>query len=59
VTLEHGIKLGGPQAWKDRAGFTFFQGPGETQLIRIGAKANLSNQVFTNELDTGPRPAGK
>jgi hypothetical protein len=59
VTLAHGIKLGGPQAWKDRAGFTFFQGPGETQLIRIGAKANLSNQVFTNELDTGPRPAGK
>lgn len=59
VTLAHGIKLGGPQAWNNRAGFTFFQGPGETQLIRIGAKANLSNQVFTNELDAGPRPAGK
>jgi 2-keto-3-deoxy-L-rhamnonate aldolase RhmA len=43
VTLEHGIRLGGPQAWKDRPGFTFFQGPGETQLIRLGAKANLGN----------------
>src|SRR5579859_5268577 len=43
VTLAHGIRLGSPQAWKDRAGFTFFQGPGETQLIRLGAKANLGN----------------
>ena len=59
VTLAHGIKLGGPQAWNNRAGFSFFQGPGETQLIRIGAKANLSNQVFTNEVDTAPRPSEK
>ncbi len=59
VTLAHGIKLGGPQAWNNRAGFTFFQGPGEAQLVRIGAKANLSNQVFTNEVDTAPRPAEK
>ncbi len=42
VTLQHGLRLGGPQAWKDRPGFTFFQGPGETQLIRAGAQANLS-----------------
>src|ERR1700685_4452703 len=35
VTLAHGIKLGGPQAWNTRAGFTFFQGPGEAQLIRM------------------------
>jgi hypothetical protein len=41
VTLAHGIRLGGPQAWKDKPGFTFFQGPGETQLIRLGATANL------------------
>src|SRR5438105_6949701 len=39
VTLEHGIRLGGPQAWKGRPGFTFFQGPGETELIRAGARA--------------------
>jgi 2-keto-3-deoxy-L-rhamnonate aldolase RhmA len=43
VTLAHGIKLGGPQAWKNRAGFTFFQGPGETQILRMGAQVNLSN----------------
>jgi len=42
VTLERGIRLGGPQAWKDRPGFTFFQAPGETELIRLGAQANLS-----------------
>src|ERR1700704_5365581 len=42
VTLEHGIRLGGPQAWKDRAGFTFFKGPGETQLIQSGARVNLA-----------------
>jgi len=41
VTLRHGIKLGGPQAWKDRPGFTFFQAPGEPQLIRLGAEVNL------------------
>jgi 2-keto-3-deoxy-L-rhamnonate aldolase RhmA len=42
VTLEHGIRLGGPQAWKDRPGFTFFQAPGETALIQLGAKVNLA-----------------
>jgi 2-keto-3-deoxy-L-rhamnonate aldolase RhmA len=42
VTLEHGIRLGGPQAWKDRSGFTFFQAPGEPQLIKLGAAANLA-----------------
>ena len=41
VTLQHGIRLGGPQAWKDRPGFTFFQAPGETQLIQAGARVNL------------------
>ena len=43
VTLQHGLRLGGPQAWKDRPGFTFFQGPGETQLIQAGAQVNLSS----------------
>src|SRR5438477_752232 len=42
VTLEHRIRLGGPQAWKDRPGFTFFQGLGETQLIQLGARVNLA-----------------
>jgi 2-keto-3-deoxy-L-rhamnonate aldolase RhmA len=42
VTLQHGLRLGGPQAWKGRPGFSFFQGPGETQLIQAGARVNLS-----------------
>jgi 2-keto-3-deoxy-L-rhamnonate aldolase RhmA len=44
VTLEHGIRLGGPQAWKDRGGFTFFQAPAEAQLIQLGAQANLGKK---------------
>ena len=43
VTLHHGLKLGGPQAWMGRPGFSFFQGPGETQLIQAGAHVNLSS----------------
>jgi 4-hydroxy-2-oxoheptanedioate aldolase len=41
VTLKAGLKLGGPLAWKNRPGYTFFQGPGETSLIRSGAQAAL------------------
>jgi 2-keto-3-deoxy-L-rhamnonate aldolase RhmA len=41
TVLGHGLKLGGPLAWKDRAGFTFFQGPGEAALIQAGAKITL------------------
>src|SRR5207244_4437751 len=40
TTLKAGIKLGGPLAWKgqpNRPGFTFFQGPGETGLMKEGA----------------------
>ena len=40
IVLRHGIALGGPLAWKDRPGFTFFQGPGETALIQLGAQVN-------------------
>lgn len=47
VTLQHKIALGGPQAWKSRPEFTFFQAPGEPQLIRLGAQVNLG---------TNPKP---
>ena len=40
-TLKAGIRLGGPLAWKDRKGFSFFQGPGETALIKSGAQVTL------------------
>jgi len=41
VTLKAGLRLGGPLMWKDRPGFTFFQGPGETALIQSGAQVLL------------------
>ena len=43
ATLARGIKLGGPLAWKDRPGFSFFQGPGESVLINAGAQVILKN----------------
>jgi 2-keto-3-deoxy-L-rhamnonate aldolase RhmA len=49
-TLKAGRKVGGPLAWKDRPGFTFFQGPGETALIRSGAQIALGS---------GQAPAGR
>jgi len=42
TTLGAGVRLGGPLAWKGtRQGFTFFQGPGETALIKSGADVSL------------------
>jgi 2-keto-3-deoxy-L-rhamnonate aldolase RhmA len=43
ATLKAGKKLAGPLAWKDRPGYSFFQGPGETSLISSGAKVALGN----------------
>ena len=33
--------LGGPLAWRDRKGYQFFQGPGETALLTCGARTVL------------------
>lgn len=44
VTLKAGIRLGGPLMWKDRPGFTFFQGPAESALIKSGAKVALEQK---------------
>ncbi len=41
VVLKAGLKLGGPLAWRNRAGYTFFQGPGEAMLIQSGAQTAL------------------
>jgi 2-keto-3-deoxy-L-rhamnonate aldolase RhmA len=42
ATLAAGKYLGGPSAWKDtRDGYTFFQGPSATGLIRTGARQTL------------------
>ena len=55
ATLAHGIKLGGPQAWKNRPGFSFFQAPGETAILRMGARVNLG-LAPSNESKPGVAP---
>ncbi len=54
ATLEAGKWLGGPFAWKDRHGYTFFQGPGPGALISAGAPVVLGRPAAT----TGPRRGG-
>ena len=44
AVLTHKKILAGPLAWKDRPGYHFFQGPGETSLLRAGAKAALQGE---------------
>ena len=46
TVLKAGLKLGGPLAWKgnNRPGFTFFQGPGETALMKEGAPIVLGTR---------------
>lgn len=45
TTAKAGLKVGGPLAWKDsRKGYAFFQGPGETALIRCGTRVALGIQ---------------
>jgi len=42
ATLRAGKYLAGPSAWKEtREGYSFFQGPPETALIRSGARQSL------------------
>jgi 4-hydroxy-2-oxoheptanedioate aldolase len=41
ITLARGLKLGGPLAWRNRSGYSFFQGPGESVLINAGAQGIL------------------
>jgi hypothetical protein len=44
AVLKAGKKVAGPLAWKSsRPGYSFFQGPGETTLIRNGAKLALGD----------------
>lgn len=45
ATLNAGKRVGGPHAWTNREGFTFFQAAGEPQLIRTGAQAILKGSV--------------
>ncbi len=55
--LARGIKLGGPLAWKgrpERPGFTFFQGPGEAALLKLGAPVSLGTGAKTSKSGVAP-----
>jgi hypothetical protein len=41
ATRAAGRYLGGPQAWMNRPGFKFFQGPPDTALVRLGVQESL------------------
>jgi len=41
AVLKANRKLAGPIAWRNRPGFSFFQGPPDTSLIRTGTEAVL------------------
>jgi 4-hydroxy-2-oxoheptanedioate aldolase len=41
ATLGAGRKLGGPLAWGNKAGYTFFQAQPDTALLRMGIEAAL------------------
>lgn len=45
TTTKAGLKVGGPLAWKNsRKGYAFFQGPGETALLKCGTRVVLDMQ---------------
>lgn len=47
---KHNKVLAGPLAWKGtREGYRFFQGPGETSLIRTGVEVSLKGAVAPGE----------
>jgi hypothetical protein len=48
--LAAGKYLAGPSAWKStRDGYTFFQGPPDTALIRSGARLSLEGTANTGQ----------
>lgn len=49
AVLKAGKKLGGPLAWKERNGYTFFQAPGESTLLRAGVKVTLGGAAHEGE----------
>jgi 2-keto-3-deoxy-L-rhamnonate aldolase RhmA len=50
ATLAAGKYVAGPSAWKDtREGYTFFQGPPDTALVRMGAQQSLQGSMGSNQ----------
>jgi len=57
ATLAAGRSLGGPLAWMStRDGYSFFQGPGATALVRSGARVTLEEVDPCRFLPSGTAP---
>jgi len=57
ATMGAGLALGGPLAWlTTREGYSFFQGPGATSLVRTGARVILDEADPCKNLPTGVAP---
>jgi len=57
ATLAAGHSLGGPLAWMaTREGYSFFQGPGATALVRSGARVTLEEVDPCRFLPSGTAP---
>jgi 2-keto-3-deoxy-L-rhamnonate aldolase RhmA len=56
ATLRAGRKLGGPQAWRTRDGYSFFQGAPDASLIRTGTQSSLGlgGQQPANQTGVAP-----
>lgn len=57
ATLAAGLKVGGPMGWlESREGYSFFQGPGTSALIRAGATVSLEGADPCRYLPSGATP---
>ncbi|SVC67037.1 uncharacterized protein METZ01_LOCUS319891 [marine metagenome] len=57
ATMGAGLALGGPLAWlTTREGYSFFQGPGATSLVRTGARVILDEADPCKNLPAGVAP---
>ena len=57
ATLGAGRALGGPLAWlTTREGYSFFQGPGATRIVRTGARTILESADPCRNLPSGVAP---
>ena len=52
--LKAGKFLAGPIAWRDKPGYTFFQAPSQTSLIRTGAEIVLKGEANTGKPGVAP-----
>ena len=52
--LKAGKHLAGPIAWRDKPGYTFFQAPSQSRIIRTGAEVVLKGQASSGRPGVAP-----